>query len=529
MPTETFDFTGSEQTWDPPSDVFVATITLIGASGANGENGADADGGDGGLGAEIVVDVDIDNTQTYRIYVGGEGAVPSGGWPNGGDGGSGGNNAGGSGGSTDIRDGPGTADRIAVAGAGGGGGAAGTGDDTGAEGGDGGNANVPDGADGAGDFGTQGGGGGEGATQSSPGSGGGSGGTSGSSGDDGSTNGDGGNGADGGSDAGGGGAGGFMGGGGGGSGGNDFHGGGGGGGGSTWWDSEANLVSSTDASNTGDGQVVIEWPDPPENLAVDDERETEIDLYWDASPDADEYKIYRHDDADPFENGSEVGSVLAPTTTFTDDDSGSGLTNGKQYHYQVTAVDSDGVESGPTGEVNGTTLLPTTEIDDVVATDHRELTVSWTKADDNDTGDFELFRSDTDGNLGSSIGTFGPAVTEHTDTGLDHGTTYFYTLRRSTDDVSDVDSLQQSGTTTVPDPTNLTVDSAQFDTRVVIDFDDATEGEARHEVQARLQGRDWETEADLDVGETGPIESRELAPNRDNESVVEVRVRAYIE
>lgn len=249
--SQTFEFTGSVQTFTVPDNVEQVTITAKGGRG----------GGLSGNGGEVTATFPVTPGAVLDVYVGGAGATSStgGAWPNGGGGGRAGSQgpASSGGGSSDVRpqgdDGTGV---MIVAGAGGGGGE--------------GQASSNNKIGGAGGFfaGVDGG----------PSTGGkdGGGGTQFSGGvaspvDPGNAEAgsflEGGNAATFASNfsfAGGGGGGGYYGGGGAGqgSGGTFANGGGGGGGGSGFVDATGSELLISDGSNTGNGQVVISWESP---------------------------------------------------------------------------------------------------------------------------------------------------------------------------------------------------------------------------------------------------------------------------
>ena len=278
MPTETFTYTGSQQTFDVPSGVSEVTIRCYGAGGGAGHNfnAADEPGGTGGY-AEATISVS--GGETLYVYVGEKGinaassSRGTGGWNGGAAGGGNGNaHGGGGGGASDVRQG-GTSfsDRVAVGGGGGGGGGAFGGDNS-TGGGNGGGSSGADGQEDSFEF--EYGGAGSGGTQSS----GGSGGSAGDSGGNGGSGSFGSGGGGGGGDTytGGGGGGGYYGGGGGGSGGNTA---GGGGGGSGFGD-----TLNRGGGNSGDGLVVIEYtsaPAAPNNADIDIEDDDTGTATWD--------------------------------------------------------------------------------------------------------------------------------------------------------------------------------------------------------------------------------------------------------
>ncbi|MCX8081574.1 MAG: T9SS type A sorting domain-containing protein [Bacteroidia bacterium] len=116
--TVNFNYTGAFQTWTVPSCVSGnVTVTVRGGKGG---------GALGGAGAVVTGVISVTPGQVLRIYVGGQGGCPTGGWNGGGNGGfqntfSGQTLACGGGGATDVRVAPyGLANRVIVAGGGGG-------------------------------------------------------------------------------------------------------------------------------------------------------------------------------------------------------------------------------------------------------------------------------------------------------------------------------------------------------------------------------------------------------------------------
>jgi hypothetical protein len=123
--TQTFTFTGGIQTFTVPcgvTSVFIQTWGAQGGAGATGNsNTGPTLGGSGGLGGYAEGSLAVTPGDVLNIFVGGQGATPTGGFNGGANGGS--QNAGGGGGATDVRVG-GTAEsnRVLTAGGGGGGG-----------------------------------------------------------------------------------------------------------------------------------------------------------------------------------------------------------------------------------------------------------------------------------------------------------------------------------------------------------------------------------------------------------------------
>lgn len=279
----TFNFTGGIQTFTVPCGVNQVHIAAYGAQGGSGAAGGNSSaGGAGGQGGQAEGDLTVSPGDVLNIFVGGQGAAPTGGFNGGANGGS--QNAGGGGGASDVRvGGTAEANRVIVAGGGGGGGRGGcelssvAGGNGGSGGGGAGNGGVDAPTPNQSPTGVAGGGfgGNAGSVQGAAGAAGI--GCSGFLGAPGTTASGGTGGAGGAGQScccfssasipgGGGGGGGYLGGGGGGGGsagtascsGNDKGGGGGGGGGSSYTSGVANGIV-TNGVQTGNGQVVISW------------------------------------------------------------------------------------------------------------------------------------------------------------------------------------------------------------------------------------------------------------------------------
>jgi hypothetical protein len=253
--SQTFYYTGAEQSFKVPSGVRSINVVADGAAGASKKYGR---------GGRTQAAIPVTPRETLYVFVGGQGSTQSGGFNGGGGVPSSGGYGGG--GASDVREGgDGLSDRILVAGAGGGAGAGGAsglpvwrggagGGPTGKHGGQG---AAGAGRGGGGGSQTEGGSGGAGGPGGQPGSSGalGAGGTGGLNG--GYTSRSRGNG--------GGGGGGYYGGGGGGGGGGESCGpafpGGGGGGGSSYVESSASGVKMYQGwkHDIGNGQVVFSW------------------------------------------------------------------------------------------------------------------------------------------------------------------------------------------------------------------------------------------------------------------------------
>jgi hypothetical protein len=149
--TTNFNFTGGIQTFTVPCGVDTVFIQAWGAQGGNGATGGGPSaGGTGGSGGYAEGWLLVNTGDVLNIFVGGQGATPTGGFNGGGNGGV--QDAGGGGGASDVRtNGTAESDRVITAGGGGGGGRGGC--DEGADvGGDGGNGGAGSGGVGVNGF-----------------------------------------------------------------------------------------------------------------------------------------------------------------------------------------------------------------------------------------------------------------------------------------------------------------------------------------------------------------------------------------
>lgn len=148
MPTDTFDYTGADQTFVVPPDVTAITVACYGAQGGGGGTGGILGGF--GLGGSIQCRLPVTPGETLHVFVGGTpSALGVGGFNGGGTAGNGG--GGGGGGASDVRQGgSAVTDRVVVAGGGAGAGKGVNGASVAisVQGGAGSGANGTDGADG---------------------------------------------------------------------------------------------------------------------------------------------------------------------------------------------------------------------------------------------------------------------------------------------------------------------------------------------------------------------------------------------
>lgn len=202
---------------------------------------------------------------------------------------------------------------------------------------------------------------------------------------------------------------------------------------------------------------IIEGP-PPTNVTATTVDGDQIDVTWNDVSGEDGYVVYRAQSSGSTKSDyTQVASLGADTTSYSD----TGLEDGEQYYYRVTA-DYGGTESPLSKEVNAITDLPAASSLTLDTSVEDEITTDWARNDDSSDGTWEIYRS-TDGTLGSNIASISNlTTTSYTDTGLNDGEEYHYTVRRSTDHAT-ADSSQQSGVTILPAPSGLSVSGHDTD------------------------------------------------------------------
>lgn len=201
----------------------------------------------------------------------------------------------------------------------------------------------------------------------------------------------------------------------------------------------------------------------PQNVNSDADSADAVTTTWDEPSDwgGDEggYRVYRSTTDSPSFPGdyTEVADVGTGTESYQD----TGLTDGTEFTFAVTAYNTAG-ESDP-GTDTATTPVPAPALDAVEQTASDTLTPSWTKEDGNTTGSYEIYRSESSGSVGSLVATVSDLGTTTTDdTGLSQTETeYYYTVRRVTDDTS-ADSAQLSNVL-VTAPSDLTIEAINGD------------------------------------------------------------------
>ncbi|GAA4265301.1 hypothetical protein GCM10022256_09130 [Frondihabitans peucedani] len=151
--------------------------------------------------------------------------------------------------------------------------------------------------------------------------------------------------------------------------------------------------------------------------------DTKAILSWTADTDSDlaGYAVYR--------DGVRISSGLLTATTLTD----TGLANGTDYSYRVTAVDTAGNESAQSAPVvvtpaPGDNVAPAVPSKVTTTLGRGSVTVGWAADTDSDLAGYDVYRTTSSLGASSLVGSVGAGATSYTDPSVLIGTTYSYSV-----------------------------------------------------------------------------------------------------
>ena len=269
-----------------------------------------------------------------------------------------------------------------------------------------------------------------------------------------------------------------------------------------------------------------EAPDPPRNLEATPDKQTAIDLDWDAPSDHGSSRIvhYRIEESS---NGTSWDSIAGTDSTRTDYKR-RGLSAGTTRHYRVLAVNSDGT-SDPSDTATATTRAaaeapgPPTDLE-ATADGPNAIDLSWTapsdtgssnivgyriEASEDDTTSWRVIQSNTRSR-----------TTTYDHTGLDPGDTYYYRVSAINDDATSEPSNVDNATTEAErpgPPTDLdatAVDSTQIDLAWNPPEDDGGSPITGYRIEWSPNGTSGWDDLDANTGSTVPqYTDSTLSPN----------------
>lgn len=156
------------------------------------------------------------------------------------------------------------------------------------------------------------------------------------------------------------------------------------------------------SATAGDGQVTLSWTANSE-------------------PDMAGYNIYRSSDGTSYTKVN--GDPVADTTYVA-----TGLTNGQQYWFKITAVDTAGNESAYSSTVTATpvNVAPAVPTGLTATEGDRQATLSWTANTEWDLAGYNIYRADSAAGPYTKINSTLVTTAAYVDDALINGTTYWY-------------------------------------------------------------------------------------------------------
>jgi len=148
---------------------------------------------------------------------------------------------------------------------------------------------------------------------------------------------------------------------------------------------------------------------------------TAIALTWAPVAGANSYKVYRQSSTGAW--GGALVTVTAPITGYTD----TSRTNGTNYTYRVTAVNSGGESTpSPTASATPSSAFPLTPSSLKASSGGASVKLTWTANKTTPAG-YRIYRENSDGTWpGTPTASVGATATSYTDAYLSPGTTYVY-------------------------------------------------------------------------------------------------------
>ena len=210
-----------------------------------------------------------------------------------------------------------------------------------------------------------------------------------------------------------------------------------------YWITALNAAGTSDFSNSDRGYVIQNADIPTAVSASDGSYDTHVRITWSPSIHAERYYVFRSVSGGNF---SSIGSVLAPTTSFSDFGAGTG----SQQAYHVTAWTPTGGQTAPSQADFGFKRLPAPTM--IQATDGQyrgEVNVTWTGAPG--AASYQVYRATiSDGSDRVLVGS--TTDTSFTDTSGTPGDRYYYLVSSQDGPNTSVTSQSDEGYGTINAP-----------------------------------------------------------------------------
>ena len=208
-------------------------------------------------------------------------------------------------------------------------------------------------------------------------------------------------------------------------------------------------------------------PAPANLTATDGTSPTQVDLAWEAAPDAVSYEVWRSSSDD-----SATAALLGTTPNLTfSDASGSAIQNLFYWVKSVTASATSGFSNSDNGFRSMPLVMNVTASMD---THSDRIVVSWSGL--GDAGSYDVYRSLTnDFGIASLLGNVVPVSFD--DLTAVSGATYYYWVIGRNDYGTGIQSAVASGTESLATPGALTASDGDFENRVAITWNVVTDAD----------------------------------------------------
>ena len=176
---------------------------------------------------------------------------------------------------------------------------------------------------------------------------------------------------------------------------------------------------TTSDSNT---DTVITDLNNPNNLQDVSDTRNRIDVTWDSQLNEGNFYI-------EYERLSDNSIQKSETVNYTTTSSFiNNVDDGVEYEVRVRSETSQ--TTGPFTSITTRVFVPHSRFTQKAIDGQGKVELQWEKIDTFDGGTYEVYRSETQGNLGSKIATLSDTINRYVDDNTEFNTKYYYTLRR---------------------------------------------------------------------------------------------------
>jgi len=160
----------------------------------------------------------------------------------------------------------------------------------------------------------------------------------------------------------------------------------------------------------------------PENLQDVSDTRNRIDVTWQSNLNEGNFYI-------EYERLSDNSIQKSKTVNYTTKSSFiDNVDDGVEYEVRVRSETSQ--TTGPFTSITTRVFIPHSRFTQKAIDGQGKIELQWEKIDTFDGGTYEVYRSETQGNLGSKIATLSDTITRYVDDNTEFNTEYYYTLRR---------------------------------------------------------------------------------------------------